>query len=305
MSFLPKHGFSSYKIQKLNVSTRNKADVNASDLEYEVALPEAITNVISITLVDYSFPSYIFAAFQSKNDTLDFSLQNPSINGGLPTIFSVVFPHTYMDYQNIKKSSSYIDILETLINDAISSNPTWNGKVDVTLLWGNNFESFFLIDTISPLASDSTVMTLLFSSGPNKDKSAYMQMGFLPDIDVSSIPILYLSLPSQIIQAPLETNLKQNKFIDVYVDEIGSEPIKRIFSKNESYATNFFSTENILSLDVITNNPPRNIDKLHIKIIPDTVLDTRPFPHAFTFHIVSLDNGVLSIPTYVKQRLSY
>jgi hypothetical protein len=149
-------------------------------------------------------------------------------------------------------------------------------------------------------------MGLLFSSGPNSHRSPCAQMGFQPGSDVYSSSVLTMYDPVQVIQAPFQTELTQHKFVDVFVDENGPEAVKRIFVSDSTYVTNFFSTDNILSLDVITNNPPRNIDKLHIRLQHDTFLEsTRPYPHALTFHVVSLDNAVLPIPSYVKQRLSY
>jgi len=307
MSFLQKRGFSHYRIQKLNISTRDKFDTNQSDLEYVVALPEAISNVVSISLVDYSFPTNLFASFNATNDTLDFSLQNNSLFGGVPTVFSITFPHKkYKYYDKINTDDSYLHTLVDLMNDAL--NVSWRLRVRFSFIIGNNFQTFILAKTLpfTSLPSDSTNLTFLFASGPNKARTACVPMGFFPGNDVFSSLIINTADPVQMIEAPLQSNLTLNKYVDIFIDENGPEAIKRVFASDETYTTNFFSIENVLSLDVITNNPPRNVDKLHIRITHDRVQpDEKDFPHALTLHIVSLDNGVLSIPSYIHQRFTY
>ena len=274
MVFLTPHGSFYVKIQEVNISTYNKTDATDSDLQYEIALNVALRDVISVTLAGYSFPSNIFPSFYNGNDTLDFSLQDGSINGGNPSIFSVTLPHRKMGY------GEFLQCLKTLMREAVSANILWT-SVEVDVFPGELFQTVVTMKGV-------TSFTLLFDTGPNRSKSVYQSLGFPSQSDVVSSSFFNkLNETVQAVESPFAANLSPFKYIDIFIDEMGQEPVKRIFANDETYVTNYF--QNTRSLDVITNNVPRLLDKLHVRVAHDSVFpQTGSFPHALTLHVASL-----------------
>ena len=85
MSYLfPKGPNARYKIYKVSVSTpEDKVLQNTSDFNYEVELPYAITDVVGMSLVEWSFPRDVIPSFYPTttnlvgNIYLDFRLEKP------------------------------------------------------------------------------------------------------------------------------------------------------------------------------------------------------------------------------------
>lgn len=323
MAFVqPKSVFNRYKVDKISVATPyDKIIQTGGDFTYEVALPNAITDVVGMALVEYTFPEDIIPTFfptttkLTGNNKLDFSLENTDIAPGT-TQFSVTFPTKYFSYENIAKpSTSYTSNLEALINNAISQDPTWKDKVYVTVVPAANFQTLIAVSTIDILlpASSTTTMRLLFASGPNNNESAYFAMGFDTKTDVvSSTTLFYLNTNTQTIESPSATRLRAAQYIDVFVDESDVRPLQRIFIEDPGYVTNYFSTEAVNRLTLNVNSPPRRIDKLHISIRYENYGDPGDFvsspilvPHAMTFHIFSVVDENAVIPEYAQKKLSY
>lgn len=310
MSFLTVQGSFYYRVQKVNISSRDKVEPNDSDLEYQVALRTALKNVVSVTLAEWSFPPSLFPSFEDNN-MLDFSLENPNFLYPEPIVYSIILPQRKMNLDDKNDTTaSLIRALQTSMMQAIDSRTNlFKNSTQIEVFGSDLFNLMFCVKVPFPasfwLPSDSTTLTLLFDSGPNRDRSAYASLGFPTQTDVSSSTILTLDTPVQAIESPLQTNLTPNKYVDVFIDEMGSSPVKRIFATDATYVTNYSSIDS-LSLDVITNNPPRNIDKMHVRIVHDSHYKNKTLPHAYTLHVISLENGVLPTPSYAtQQRLVY
>lgn len=323
MSFIqPNSVFNRYKVDKISVATPwDKVIDSCGDFTYEVALNTAITNVVGMAVVEYSFPEDIIPTFfptTSKitgNNKLDFSLENTDITPGV-TVFTVTFPMKYFAYENIANpSTSYTYNLEQLLNNAISQDPTWKGKVYVTVVPSANFQTLLAISVtdVSLPASSTTTMRLLFASGPNTLESAFYSMGFDTKTDVvSSTTLFYLNNTTQTIESPSPTRLRAAQFIDIFVEESDVRPLQRVFIEDPAYVSDKFSTDGVNRLTLNVNSPPRRIDKLHICLRYEKFGDPGNFagspiivPHAMTFHIFSIEEENTQIPNYAHKSLSY
>lgn len=322
MSYLyPKGPNSRLKIHKVAVSTpEDKILQNTSDFNYEVNLKYAITNVVGIALVEWSFPRDVIPSFYptttkiTGNNMLDFELFNPDI-APLPQQFSVRFPTKFLSYQNPgDPSSDYTVVLSQLMNQAIDSVVLWRDRVRITVPPQPLFSTVMIVSTIDTTLppSTSTQLKLLFASGPNTGVNASEPMGFELLDYTSSTTLVYLNNGSQVIESPRPTRLRAANYIDVFVAEANQQPLQRVFVRDENYTTNIFSTEGVNRLAIDTDNPPRRIDKLHISLRyqsegdpGDFLTDPILIPHAMTFHIISLVDENHANPSYVKQSLTY
>lgn len=322
MSYLfPKGPNSRLKIHKVAVSTpEDKTLQNTSDFNYEVALEYAITNVVGIALVEWSFPRDVIPSFYPTttkligNNMLDFSLFNPDIAPG-PVNFSVRFPTKYLYYQNPgDPSSEYTSVLATLMNQAISGNPLWRDRVRITTPAQPLNATLIIVSTIDlTLPSNTTTqLKLLFQSGPNTGVNSSEPMGFEVLDYTSNTTTVFLNNGAQVIESPRPVRLRAANYIDVFVEEANQKPLQRVFVKDDNYTTNIFSTEGVNRLAIDTDNPPRRIDKLHISLRYESEGDPGDFlndpiivPHAMTFHIISLVDENEANPSYVKQSLTY
>lgn len=322
MSYLfPKGPNSRLKIHKVAVATpEDKILQNTSDFNYEVDLEYAITNVVGMSLVEWSFPRDVIPSFYpttttiTGNNTLDFSLYNPDIAPN-PETFTVVFPTKYFFYQDpADPSSDYTQALSNLMNNAISANPTWAFKVYITTPAQVVNGTLIIVSTIDlTLPSTSTTeLKLLFASGPNTAVNPSESMGFDIQDYTSNTSTVYLNNGAQVIESPRPTRLRALNYMDVFVEESNQKPLARVFVKDDNYTTNIYSTEGINRLAIDTDNPPRRIDKLHIALRYEEAGDPGDFlnspilvPHSLTFHIISLVDENESNPSYVKQNLTY
>ena len=322
MSYLyPKGPNSRLKIHKVAVSTpEDKILQNTSDFNYEVTLEYAITNVVGIALVEWSFPRDVIPSFYPTttkiigNNMLDFQLFNPDITP-LPEQFSIRFPTKFLSYQNPgDRSSDYSIVVSQLMNQAIDANPTWAGKVRITTPPQALFATLMIVSTVDTALPPTTTteLKLLFASGPNTGVNASEPMGFDLLDYTSTTTLYYLNNGSQVIESPRPVRLRAANFIDVSVEEATQKPLQRVFVRDENYTTNIFSTEGVNRLAIDTDNPPRRIDKLHISLRYESEGDPGDFltdpiliPHAMTFHIISLVDENHATPSYVKQSLTY
>lgn len=323
MSFLfPKGPNARYKIYKVSVSTpEDKILQNTSDFNYEVELPYAITDVVGMSLVEWSFPRDVIPSFYPTttnligNDYLDFRLENSDI-AGVPADFTASYPTKYLAYQQPgDPSSDYTKVTEKIMNEAIAANPLWKDRVNIAFEPQAGNTTVLVVSTtdITLPSTTTTTLTLLFLSGPNNAEAANVPMGFQPKADyVSSPTLFYLNNGSQVIESPFSTILRAAKYLDVTVAESNVKPLQRIFVRDENYTTNIFSTEGVNRLSIDTDNPPRRLDKLHIELRYQAEGDPGDFltapiliPHALTFHIISLVEENDKIPSYVAQSLTY
>lgn len=310
------------KTYKVGVGTpENKIVQGDSDFTYDVYLPEVIDNVISIELVEWSLPTDLVPTFypatsnQVGNNKLDFRLVNTDISATAGE-FTVTFPTKYYQYENYDDPNrDYNVVVAQLMNEAIDANPTWAGKVRITLVPQAFYNSLFVVSTVGAglPANSFTLMTLRFASGPNAASSSYKVMGWTVKADyVSSTSIVAMPPGTSVLISPGIVQLRVALFIDVYVEESPQRPMARIFVDEVAYIRNKIATEGISGMEIDKDNPPRRLEKLRIRLRYQNNLDPGDFsdgpiiaPHYFTFHIMSLQNEIETKPGWIKQNLAY
>lgn len=311
------------RVYKLPVSSPlNKTDQNQSDFNYEVVLPETINDVIGFKLIDWSLPRDIIPSFWPTTtklagvNKLDFRLSNLDISP-VPADFTITFPTKFYAYQNYKDPTrDYVQMTATLMNQAIASNPTWQNKVNIDLVPITTIGTLILVSTLdASLPTGSlTYLTLLFQSGPNKAESVYYQMGWDTPVDAVSSTSVYILPPGvTALQSPNAVQLRGANYLDIFVEESNQRPMQRIFFKDDAYTTNRLNiTESVYRFEVDQKQPPRKLERLHIKLRYEE--DTDPgdfvdgpilFPMYFTFHFFTVDQSVTDMPDWLHQNLSY
>lgn len=311
------------RVFKLPVSSPlNKTNQDQSDFNYEVVLPETINNVIGFKLIDWSLPRDIVPSFWPRttklpgSNKLDFRLTNLDISP-VPADFTVTYPTKFYAYQNYKDPTrDYVAMTVLLMNNAIAANPVWKDRVNIDVVPITTLGSLFLVSTLDPTLpiGSLTYLTLRFLSGPNSTQSVYSQMGWDTLSDpVSSTTVYVLPPGTTVLQSPGAVQLRGANYLDVFVKESNQSPMQRIFFKDDAYTTNRLNiTESIYRFEIDQNEPPRKIEKLHIKFRYEEDIDPGDFisgpilfPQYLTFHFFTIDETVSDMPKWLHQNLSY
>lgn len=319
----PKSSTDSYiRVYKIPVSTPfNKQFKGEGDFNYELTLPERVDNVVGLKLVDWSFPRDMIPTFWQQtttlagNNKLDFRLTNTDISA-TPGDFTAVMPTRYLDYQNaIDSTRDYKVTIGRLMNAAIAADPVWANRVFVNLVQDSQQRSLLIVSTTdtSLPAGSSTALTLRFASGPNAAESIWYTMGFNVQSDVTSSTTYYALPPGvQSLISPGAVRLRGSRYMDIFIDESSQKPGQRVFFAEAGYATNSIWSDGVFRFEFDQDNPPRTIEKLHIRVRYEDNTDPGRFlsgpilaPHYFTIHIFTLQDSIAPRPVYLKQNLSY
>ncbi len=272
--------------------------------DYQVILPEQYDKIAAVKLVGWNLPNNLAPSFiapigttQAGNNKVDFSLQDLALV--IPTVvFSFDWPETSYAYSNIvSTTSSYIDALAQLMNDAIASDPNWGGGVAVFSAVADTLERTRL--QITGTNGTNTQLNLLFLTGANARNSAYDQMGFLNTANVSSSVVSGV----QELMSPLPTELNPFRYVDIYLKEFPEmRPVERVYFTNLLYGG---TTRNNFSAAVpfLTSERARKIERLTVSlrlkngIVPLAL--NRDHDLTFLLYLVSPENEKL--PAWVNQ----
>ena len=301
---------------RLAVNSRtDKKDPNQSDFNYTAVLKEEIQNVVGMAITYYSFPRDTTPSFYPNTNNvvgqnrLDFSLENSDIAGAAET-FTITWPTKHYNYQSPAfPDHDYLRQCEILMNNAINANPTWKDKVRIGMPphpLNNTIMTVSVIDTTLPSTS-STELRLLFASGANEKNSVWKQMGFEKLDYISSASLLNLNTGTQTIESPYSVALNSLPYIDIFVEESNRRPLKRIYSSDNNYTASY-NEDSVNQLPIDTDNPPRRLKELNIRIRYQSGLDPGDYtsetaPHSLGFVIMQLADENQPIPTYVEQNL--
>jgi len=303
---------------KLAINSReDKKDSSQSDFNYTAVLKEEIQNVVGMAITYFSMPRnasptfYPTTSFATGKNRLDFSLENSDIAGAAQT-FSITWPTKHYAYQEpAYPDHDYLRQCEILMNEAIDADATWKEKVWINLTphpLNNTLMTVSVIDTSLPSTS-TTELKLLFASGANAANSVFTQMGFA-QLDYTSSPsLLNLNTGSQTIESPNPVALNPFPYIDIFVQESNQRPLKRIYTRDENYTT-VFNAESVNQLPLDTDNPPRRLRELNIRIRYQNGQDPGDFvndatPHSIGFTIMQLADENQPIPGYTENNLMW
>lgn len=273
--------------------------------DYEVILDSIYDKIVAVRLVGWNLPNNLAPSFiapvgltQAGNNKVDFSLQDLALV--IPAaVFSFDWPETSYTYSNIvNPSTSYIDALAQLMNDAVASDPNWGGGVVVFSSVSDTLERTRL--QITGTNGTNTQLNLLWFSGANAKNSAYDQMGFLNTSNVSSAVVAGV----QEITSPLPTELNPFRYVDIFVRQFPElKPVERIFFTNLLYGG---TTRNNFSSAVpfLVSDRPREVGRLTISLrlkngIVPLALNR---DHDLTFLLYVLSPEVQKIPDWAEQK---
>jgi hypothetical protein len=128
------------------------------------------------------------------------------------------------------------------MNSAINLNPTWKGKTRLNTLKSPDQKTvvFSSVNDTSLPSTSVTSFSFLFGTGPNVDKSANLQMGFLPSDVSSSSTVIYTGSPTHAIQSQFPTLLRPFTYININVKQSDQKPLQRVFVEDSAYNSIYF-----------------------------------------------------------------
>lgn len=324
MAFVRKIGSGSYlKSTLVNVNSEtDKEDELQSDYKYTAILNSEIQNVISLSITSWNLNRDIAPSFWPPNgtvagsDTIDFTVSNANVNGGLPYTFSAQLPNkTYYYSSDAPTESNLANVLANVMNEQILTELALDG-IFVTVGYRTD-EQFVVIELNTdqfnyPGLDHRSYLRLLFSSGANADRAPYNQLGFAQEDYLSfeqyaSVGIGLTANTS--IVSPFVSNLQQFKYIDIIVRESNKVPVKRIYLTNPNSYRSGEPDAAYKQAKIDTDQPPGSLKRLGISMRLQGNLDPELYqssstPNQFTFAILQVAQENDSLPAYVKQTLT-
>ena len=332
MAFVYKQGQGSYlRLRRIQVDSLTDKSTDAQDNRayiFTANLREELQNVISISITGWNLPKDITPSFWPPNqfiqgnDTLDFSITNKDINGGVPVDFSVQLPNKLLYWAPTAPAETNLaNILDKLIYDAIAANPlyvTGGGENIVTVTcsytFGQNFSITILENSSANWLNDQFFqLSLNFLSGPNTDRACNVQLGFPIKDDYQSYlnPLVIGLRVPQIVISPQSTNLQLFKYVDVFIAESNKKPVARIYLTNPAAFRTAPSNAYHKVTRVDTDNPPKTLKSLRVDIrlpglqLPRLYQSLDDLETQFTFSILQVAEENNILPTYMSQTLTW
>jgi len=319
MSFQLPVGSNSYtKVHRVWVDSKtSKKDPAASDFNYTAVLPVELQKIVGISVSSWhlpwdSAPSFFpSTTFVTGNKSLDFSLENPDVASAAQA-FVATWPTKYYVYASPgNPEADYLDALTKLMNNAISADAVWAGKVSIqtyTHPLGNTLLTVGTTDSTLPDGS-TTKLRLLFATGANSATACNIPMGFAKADVASSSTGIYTGTGAQTIESPYQTFLRPFPYVDVFVAQSNRKPLKRIYIEDSFYTNATMSTESVHQLIIDTDNPPRVLGQLDISLRYPNGVDPGFYisdaPHSIGFTIVQLADELAPVPAFIKQNLAW
>jgi hypothetical protein len=227
---------------------------------------------------------------------VDFTLQSPAVNGGVPTTFDFQWSSKAFSFSRSDAPTvSYTDQLENLLMTAISTDPDFGNNVEFVVERDSLQRTRIVITGKNALLGQEVQLSLLFATGTHQADSAYYQMGF-SQLDYSSS--LIVTIPptfSHQLVSPEITNVTPRKFVDILIDEypLSNRLVKRIYA---SSAVAGFSNEVILFGDTRTRMLNRPIPVLKTLTITILLPNSTPSPSTETYDLeVTIYHNVYDI----------
>jgi hypothetical protein len=273
-------------VRRVFVDSADRARGTVSD--YEFMLPRAISNVISIELTAFALPSSMTPSFSAGvNDAIDFTLTQ----GAVTKFFSFRMPSNSFSYQNIAcPYLDYLRILEQSLNRAFITDPDFGSAAASPAIF-----------VTAPDPEEKTQIycygadaVFLFDTGPNREQSAYQQLGFArADYAFTGSALL----------GPFPALLEPSQQVEISLDEVPNiQPLAVVYNSSLKY---YAQTQNELSarLRLIDNDPPRVLDRLTVRIRVDGKPIENAFKneHSLSFSVFCFTHVDGPVPAWLKQ----
>lgn len=297
------------QVKVINVDTESAYVISDDGLsnDVRVQLKDAFSNVVGLEMENYQVPLQSLSQFTDGN-LIDFRLRNPAIFGGNWKNFTASIAVKPVVYNSPEAPGA--DLLTSLydaFNQTISKDPDFGGKVDIVPVADTGLTTRLLCRTLAypPLATwpgyGSTECEFLFGSGPNKDRSAALVLGF-DEIDYTFFPVVLNGTPFNIAVSPRKAQVNKYRYLDVFIDEVPEfKPFHRIFIPTiRSLSTSL--PENASRMRLLTQ-PLRKLDTLTLRLrLPGGIKPFTNQPFYFSFRVFELKSSY-SLPEKERQRV--
>lgn len=301
LASLPGNKQGDYYIYSTRVSTNNLFEgPEPGEYSYKVNLPQQIENVIGIELTEWTFPQSLVPPFAFK-DTFQITMKDSA--AVLPDkTFTITIPNVYYTYvYPSSPPNSYVDALQTILNDAIVDDIDYGDKAVFTVSALTDERTAITLTTIFPGYTDGQIEFDLLFTSIDETLSPYAIMGF-SYLDYSSSSQSNISgiQTIQNITGPEPINLNQFRYVNINLQEIKNEfkPFARIYLRNQQGST---TRNNSYAPVRFLQQPIRTLDTLHI----DIKLENGESPQSFAAHDLTFNVFALSpensAPDHVKQ----
>lgn len=297
------------QVKVIHVDMQGKYVISRDETSNDVRiqLKDAFSNVVGLEIENYQVPLQSLSQFTDKNK-IDFRLRNASIYGGNWKQFTAEIPVKPVIYNSPDAPSA--DLLSSLyeaFSEAILRDPDFGGKVDIIPVVDTTQVTSLLCRTRAypPLATwpgyGSTEAELLFASGPNKEESAALVLGF-DVLDYTFTPVTLNGTLFRQVKSPRNCQINRFRYLDIFIDEVPEfKPFHRIYiptlrSVSTSLAENGSRTR-------ILRQPIRKLETLTIRLrLPGGLKPSTFFPFYFSFRVFELKSS-FRLPEKERDRI--
>lgn len=291
------------KVTKVYVDSAQREEESGSAYDYRVTLQDEIQYVTGMELTSYSFPDEVTPSFrasyknQGGTDKIDFYIDDGTNVG----TFTATWPQKKFTFtDNFDLFQSYLDVLETLLEEAIASDPIFGDAGTYGISWETTVTTDQTTEIEIRKAGGAPNLSwgFLFESGTNHNDAAYNPMGFLK-ADYSAIH------PTVSITSPNAVNLEPYRYFDIIVEEARElSPLARIYVTSNQFYGISQNEINVSRTRLLSAEPLRRLRFLTIRIVLEGGIvlgsdaTTREHDLGITVFSVANEN---SVPGWITQ----
>lgn len=291
------------KVTKVYVDSGEREENSGSVYDYRFALRDEIQYVTGMELTSYSFPDEVTPSFRAayKNwrgtNKIDFYIDDGTNVG----TFTATWPQKkYVFSANPDVFTSYVDVLPTLLVEAIGSDPIFGyaGTYDISWVTSVTDDQTTRIKIMKSFSAPAMNWGFLFETGSNHNDAAYEPMGFAK-ADYSAIS------PNPIITSPNAVNLEPYRYFDLVIDEVRElNPVARIYVTSNQFYGISQNEINVSRTRLLSAEPLRRLKFLTVRLVLEGGIvlasdsSTREHDIGLTVFSVANEN---SVPRWITQ----
>lgn len=291
------------KITKVYADSALREDESKGVYDYRVKLLDEIQFVTGMEVTSYNFPNEVAPSFRAANrnqggtDTIDFYIDD----GTNYQTFTATWPQKkYVFSTTFDLFTSYLDVLETLLEEAIASDPIFGDAGGYSITWETTVTSDQTTEIEIRKGGGAPALDwgFLFATGANAANAAYEPMGFA-QADYSAIS------PITSITSPNPVNLEPYRYFDIVVAEARElAPLARVYVTSNDFYGIVQNEINVSRTRLLSSEPVRRLQYLTIQVILEGGIllssnsGTRNHDIGMTVFSVANEN---SVPNWISQ----
>ena len=284
------------RVRKVYVDSGKKEDYSKGEYDYVVELDQELEYVIGCEITGFNLPKNLAPTF--IHDRVGFkgnAMVDFQVTDGIVTeTFAFQWPEKSYTYENIPVPYlSYIGTLSQLMNTAIEPSPTFGSGTAKEVTFNVASDPDEKTQVSLTAASGTVTFQFQFGTGAHYEISAATEMGFTEADTGFSASIL----------SPNPTFLQSYRYIDVFIDKIEFQPVKRIYMTDNLYYGTTINDPDVTRTRYIQSNPIRRLKTLHITLLLEGGVVppiTTGRPHDLTLTFFTLANEEF-VPNWVRQ----